>query len=196
MDLYTSALVLGALGLALMAIGGLGRHLRAGAGGHHGISHGHGGRIHVARGGQSRFSPATFLEPRLLFSLLVGFGATGLLLRAWLSGVALVVLAVVGGAIFEILAAGPVWRFFFRFASRPASTLETTLYDQAYAVTSFDADGHGLVSVELDGQLVQVLATLVASDRAAGVRVRSGDPVRIESVDASRNRCSVSAIGR
>ena len=63
------------------------------------------------------------------------------------------------------------------------------------AVTGFDRDGHGLVALELDGQVVQVLATLRAADRAAGVRVRAGDRVRVEEIDAARNRCVVSALG-
>jgi translation initiation factor IF-1 len=67
--------------------------------------------------------------------------------------------------------------------------------DEVRAVTGFDRDGHGLVAVELDGQVVQILATLRAADRAAGVRVRAGDRVRVDEVDAARNRCVVSALG-
>ena len=67
--------------------------------------------------------------------------------------------------------------------------------DEVEAVTGFDRDGHGLIAVELDGQVVHVLATLRAADRAAGIRVRAGDRVRVEEVDPARNQCVVSAQG-
>jgi translation initiation factor IF-1 len=81
-----------------------------------------------------------------------------------------------------------------RFASAPALTLESVLEDEVQAVTGFDAEGHGLVTVEVDGQVVQVLATLRSEDRAAGVRVRAGDRLRVEEVDDRRNRCVVSPL--
>jgi translation initiation factor IF-1 len=125
---------------------------------------------------------------------LLGFGAAGLLLRSFLSGPLLALAAVVGGVAFEVLAAGPVSRFFFRFASKPAATLESCIEDEVRALTGFDSNGQGLVAVELDGQIVQVLATLSDKERAAGVRVRSGDRLRVQEVDAARNRCTVSAL--
>jgi translation initiation factor IF-1 len=42
---------------------------------------------------------------------------------------------------------------------------------------------------------VQVLGTQLSQERAAGVRIRTGDKVRIEEVDSTRNRCTVSRIG-
>jgi hypothetical protein len=48
--------------------------------------------------------------------------------------------------------------------------------------------------VELDGQLVQVLGILRPEERSIGVRVRRGGRVRIEEVDAVRNRCLVSSL--
>jgi translation initiation factor IF-1 len=63
------------------------------------------------------------------------------------------------------------------------------------AVTGFDANGNGLISLELGGELVQVLGTQIREDRAAGVRIRAGDTVRVEEVDSGRNRCTVSRIG-
>jgi hypothetical protein len=129
------------------------------------------------------------------FSVLVGFGATGLLLRGALPEPALLAVALGGGVAFEWLLVAPVWRFFFRFASTPAQTLESVVSDEARAVTSFDADGHGLVAVELDGQVVQLLATLKASERSAARNVRAGDRLRIEAVDNARNRCTVTYLG-
>jgi translation initiation factor IF-1 len=63
------------------------------------------------------------------------------------------------------------------------------------AVTGFDANGNGLVAIELGGEVVQVLGTQLARDRKSGVRIRTGDAVRIEEVDSTRNRCTVSRIG-
>jgi hypothetical protein len=74
-------------------------------------------------------------------------------------------------------------------------TLESAVEDEARAVTSFDASGHGLVAVELDGQVVQLLATLTATERNAARKVRAGDRLRIEAVDAARNRCTVTYLG-
>ena len=48
--------------------------------------------------------------------------------------------------------------------------------------------------MELDGQVVQLLATLNAAERGAARKVRAGDRLRIESVDehaiAARSRIS------
>jgi len=82
-----------------------------------------------------------------------------------------------------------------RFASAPALTLESCLQDEVRAATGFDTSGHGLVTADVDGQVVQLLATLRPEDRLAGVRIRTGDRLRVEDVDGRRNRCTVSYIG-
>ena len=64
------------------------------------------------------------------------------------------------------------------------------------AASGFDANGQGLVTLEVDGQVVQVLGTLRHEDRALGLRVRAGDRLRVENVDAERHRCTVSFLGR
>ena len=79
----------------------------------------------------------------------------------------------------------------FRFESREAVTLDSAIEDEARAVTGFDANGNGLVSLEVDGQVVQLLATLAPDERARGVRIHSGDLVRIAEVDSARGRCTV-----
>jgi translation initiation factor IF-1 len=211
MDFYVISLAAGATGLAAMAVVGLSHtghsghtgHAHAGDAGHgaHGgnaghvahaadVGHGsHGGHAHhVGDHGASWMQ--SLLSPRVLFALMVGFGAGGLLAQPlgepWRLGA-----AILGGAAFEALLVGPIWRFLFRFESNPAATLESAIEDDARAVTGFDADGHGLVAVDVDGQIVQLLATLVPDDRARGVRIRSGDVVRIADVDAARGRCTV-----
>ena len=135
------------------------------------------------------------LSPRVAFSVLVGVGAAGVLLRPVLSERALLIASFGAGLVFEWMIVSPLWRFLFRFASAPALTLESAITDEARAVTAFDADGHGLVAVELDGQVVQLLATLNAKEQTAARRVRIGDRLRIEAVDTARNRCTVTYLG-
>jgi hypothetical protein len=148
----------------------------------------------VAHGAQG-WSWTSLLSPRLLFALLVGFGAGGIigtpLGEPFRFGAA--ILAAVG---FETLLVGPLWRFLFRFESQPAATLESAIEDEARAVTGFDANGCGLVAVDVDGQIIQLLATLATDDRERGVRIRSGDMVRIAEVDPARGRCTVTAVTR
>lgn len=193
-------------------------HLAAGShgaahAGHAGAAHGHAGHGHAADGhahaghghaaghghGHASIQETigswfvSFLSPRVLFSVLVGIGAVGLLGREWIAGPLLAVLAVIGGIAFEKLMVQPVWNLLFRFASEPAHTLESALYDRATAVTGFDANGQGLVKIELDGQVVQLLATLRPEDRA--IRVHAGDELLVEDVDGGRNRCVVSRAG-
>ena len=201
------SLVTGAIGLLLMAASGLSH---AGHAGHAG--HGHGGDAHFGHGhaghGDAHAGHThsghhgdhaggmhwqSLLSPRVFFSLLVGFGAGGTVAlpfgEPW--RVILAILAAVG---FEAIFVGPLWRFFFRFESSAALTLESVVEEDARAVMGFDAQGCGLVAVDVDGQVVQLLATLSEDDRALGIRIRSGDVVRVTQVDAARNRCTVRAL--
>ena len=124
---------------------------------------------------------------------MVGFGAVGMA-AAPLGEPIRFGVALLGAAIFETFFVGPLWRFLFRFESRAALTLESAVEDEARAVTSFDANGNGLVAVDVDGQLVQLLANLAPDDRTRGVRVRRGDLVRVAEVDAARGRCTVTTL--
>jgi hypothetical protein len=134
------------------------------------------------------------LSPRVLFSFLVGLGASGLLLSRLLFEPLVAVGALAGGVLFERYVVTPIWNGLLRFASEPAQTLERAVFDVAHAVTDFDAQGQGLIAVELDGQLVQVLGILRPEEHAIGVQIRRGGRVRIEEVDAARNRCLVSSL--
>lgn len=158
---------------------------------------GHGVKDHGADAGHSSLVGwiMQLLSPRVAFSICVGVGATGLALRPLLSPLPVAGIALAGGLAFEKLLVGPLWNFLFRFASRPAQTLESSLLESATAVTGFDSTGHGVVALEMDGQIVQILATLRAEDRAAGIRVRAGDRLVVEEVDGARNRCVVSWYG-
>lgn len=220
MDLYTFSLALGGIGLGTMAVAGLGARGGSHHGGahHNGAGHAHGGHAHPghAHAGPSHAAGShhhdvadiralsapglargfsALVSPRIIFSFLVGFGAAGVLLRHTLGGVPLLAFAVGGGVLLERLLVAPLWRFAHRFESAPALTLESSITDDAQAVSSFDARGQGLVAIELDGQVVQVLGTLRSEDLQAGVRVRAGDRLRVEAVDGARNRCTVSYLG-
>ena len=160
------------------------------------------GAAQLVASAQSKLSDrlGVLLSPRLWFSMLVGFGTTGIVLRGLLGAIpvvgpiAVLAAAVAGGVLFELLLVGPFWNFLFRFASNPALTLESALTDTALAVTGFDANGQGLIAVDVDGQVVQVLASLRADDRGDARRVRAGELVRIEEVDTARGRCVVSIV--
>ena len=137
----------------------------------------------------------TMASPRFLFSVALGLGVIGIITRPLLSGTPHVAVAVVGGVLFERFLVTPLWNLVMRFASTPASTLESSITDDATAVTAFDANGQGIVAIEVDGQVVQILATLRRDDRAlGGARVRAGQRLRIEDVDAEKNRCTVSLL--
>jgi hypothetical protein len=147
------------------------------------------GGMHV---GVARVSRAflTLLSPRVAFSLLVGFGATGFLLKTVFGGPVLIALASVGAVCFEGVLVRPLFNLLSRFASDPAMTLESTLGDEVRVVSGFDAQGQGLVALEVDGQLVQLLGTLPPEDRA-GPRVRAGDTLYVKDVDSARHRVVV-----
>lgn len=195
MDAYTFTLALGGIGLVVMGVSGLGHRLHPGPGQHlghgaHGHGQGHGMAKAGGRGGHAvqhgaqpahgvhvgiaRVSRAflTILSPRVAFSLLVGFGATGLLLKSAFGGPLLIAFAAVGGVFFEGVLVRPLFNLLSRFASDPALTLESTVGDEVQVVSAFDAEGQGLVAVELDGQIVQLLGTLAPEDRG-GPRVRA-----------------------
>jgi len=210
MDLYLVSLATGAIGLGAMAVGGLshGGHSGHASGGHAGHDVGHAGHAghsghaahpghapHGEHGSGSGWSWTSLLSPRLLFSAMVGFGAGGIV-AAPLGEPFQLAAAVVAAVAFETLLVGPLWRFLFRFESRAAATLDSAIEDEARAVTGFDASGNGLVAVDVDGQIIQLLATLSADDRALGVRVRTGDLVRIAEIDSARGWCTVTAISR
>lgn len=208
---YTFSLALGVTGLVVMAVLGFSHH--GGDQAHHaGDAHGHGhgtdaGHGHAGHhGGHDPHHGAepsgnalshflALLSPRLLFSVLVGAGATGILAQRVLAEPVTALVAIAGGVLFEKLLAGPIWNLLFRFESRPAATLESAVMEEAQAAMDFDADGQGLVRIELDGQVVQLLGTLIPEERQGARRIRRGDLLRVEDVDAARHRCTVSFAG-
>ncbi|HKV69612.1 MAG TPA: hypothetical protein VJN62_00075 [Gemmatimonadales bacterium] len=209
MDPYTFALALGGLGLLVMGASGLGHRLHPGGQVGHGHGHHHGvmkagGKGHAVQHGAQHAHPhglnvsiarvsrvfLTILSPRVAFSLILGFGATGFLLKNVFGGALLIAFAAVGGAAFEAILVRPLFNFLSKFASDPALTLDATLGDEVQVVTGFDAQGQGLVSVELNGQIVQLLGTLTPEDRS-GPKVHAGDTLFVKDVDSARHRVVV-----
>ena len=217
-----TSMVLGGAGLAAMAVlggsshnhGTHGSHATGGHGhalGHHTGTHGHHNGTHAAgahhagathahaHGAQSAGSTVTaaivsLMSPRVLFTLCLGIGATGVAARSLLGGVPLLLAAIAGGVLLDRAIVTPMWNAMFRFESKPALTLESSVAGEATVVSTFDKNGQGLISVELDGQMLQVLGTLRADDRLLGARVAVGTRVRIDAVDEARNRCTVSLL--
>ena len=207
MDAYTFGLALGAVGLAAMAIGGLSHftHIRFGRHGHAGARHGHAGARHGHGAARTHHQHASIghglsrlltslLSPRVLFSFALGFGAVGVALRTHLPGPVLALAAIAGGAVFELALARPIWNLTDRFASSPALTLESCVGDEVRAVGGFNAAGEGLVALELDGQIVQLLGRLAPEALETGLRVRSGDRLFVREVDGTRHRVTVSPL--
>lgn len=222
MDIYLTSLAIGGVGLVAMAASGIGQHGHGGhdgghggghaSGGHSGHDLGHTGTHHVGSGhsahGHTGHGHAghtgdshpllSLMSPRLLFSVCLGLGTTGVLLQrvlpAQLTGIVLFAAAAAGGLAFERLLVRPLWNALFRFESTPALTLESAVAAEAKAVSNFDANGQGLIAIEMDGQVVQLLGTLQADDRAMSGRVAAGTRLRVEEVDAARNRCTVSLV--
>jgi len=203
----STLLLIGVLGLlAQMLLGGahtghLGSHAHAGHthGGHAG-QHGQGqqahGQHHDGRGHNRGPSPLwALLSPLTFFSVCLGTGATGLLLKHLHLRPGLVALAaLLGGLVFYGLIIRPLWNVIFRFASTPSTALAGTVAQEAEALTRFDAGGKGLVRVTVDGQVVRVLATLEADDRPASAAVRPGDRLTVTSVDGRTNSCHVARL--
>jgi hypothetical protein len=211
-----ASLLLGGIGLGAMALGGVGRHGHSshshsshGPSGHvahgHTIGHSHShGHTHVGGHGHAHHPGAHGVPapqtkglwllswPRLAFGFLLGAGACGLAVQPLLPEVLTATAAVTGGIGFQALIIRPLWNFFLRFASAPALTSESAY--EATAVTAFNASGEGVVALEVDGQIVQVLGRLKPSDRTLGVTVRAGQRLRVEDVNSANNCCTVSAV--
>ncbi len=180
-----------------------------GSGGHAALPHSgaaHSGTGHLAKGAPSVNKGSTkgvefkadrtasffmLLSPVTLFSLMMGAGATGLMLQTSLGGTALFVAAGIGALVFCFGVVRPLMNALSNFASRPSEGLEGMVAQSATAMTRFDKDGRGLISLTLDGQTVQVLALLEADEIERGVQVAKGDSVTIVEVDTVRNRCHV-----
>ena len=199
--MFLTAMVLGLVGLIAMAVLGLshGRHHgQHSSHGHHEVGIGHNHHAHGTHQHSSHSHGSSehnalgqlliFLSPRAIFSLALGFGAVGMTV-SFLPQFLAVIVAGAGAILFERLLVQPYWNAMFKFASTPAKNLESVKGALATANTNFDANGQGLIELELDGQVRQVLGTL--KDKTSGVT--RGQQIRIDAVN-SDGSCIVSKI--
>ncbi|PQV65171.1 hypothetical protein B1R32_102179 [Abditibacterium utsteinense] len=159
----------------------------------HAAAHSHHGHAHSQSSGAKILS---YLSPRVLFAVSLGVGATGLLIAPYLGEPLRAIGAISGGIGFEKLIISPLWNGLMRFGSNPARTLESALMEEATAVTAFDQNGLGLVSIDLDGHEMRVLARLKPelNNQPERGRVRAGEKLLVEEVDAARGQCRVSRL--
>jgi hypothetical protein len=191
--MFLSSMILGLVGLLAMTALGLGHGSDV-----HGHSHGHSDSSHHGTGHDHDSGPSSnssskwlaLISPRVIFSLALGFGAVGLVAEKFVILALSIPLAIVGAIVLERILIQPYWKLIMRFASKPAQNLERAAFSRAKAVMDFDASGSGLIELELDGQVRQVLGTLKSGQQA---RVTRGKTLRIESVTDAGN-CIVSLI--
>lgn len=201
--MYALLLLVGFLGFVAMAGAGFLHsghgHRAAGGDCHHNFTsvkplhqHASSGAHHPVKAfkGKSGYS-WWVITPLDLFAMSLGAGAAGTLLQKTLEPGPLVAAAVSGAALFNFGIVKPLMSALLKFASRESHGLEGSVAHPAEAATRFDDHGRGLVRLSLDGQIVQLLATLESEEQARGVQVAKGDSVTIVEVDASRNTCRV-----
>jgi hypothetical protein len=218
---FLTMMVIGLVGLVMMALPALGGHHlpplhghghALGTGGGHGASlgaasgHAHPTAIaghdpaanqivlaaavtatasHVGR----RFIPS----PRAVFSVLALYGAFGnaLVHAAHLTRPSAALIAIVPAFLVEWFLIRPVWNLMFRFKANASSPLEELILVEAHAVVPF-RNGQGMISTVRDGRRVQLRARLC--DPHAALPVAFGQRLRIEDVDARRERVTVSVL--
>lgn len=184
--LYETLFFTGAIGFfALVFLGtfhgtrGLGKH------GRHGHHHGGLGKF-------GRFKFLLAISPIDIFAICLGVGAAGLLLPKTLSTTIILIIALLIGLVFDIALLKPVFNFALRFVSTPSDGLEGMVAKFATSVSNFDSSGRGLVSMVIDAEEKQLLATLEKGER--GNAVKKGEQLIVTAVDPRRNTCSVSRL--
>jgi hypothetical protein len=183
---FVSLLVVGLVGLGVMAVPAFGGH-------HHlfGVrGHGHAPVAHGAAphsGLAQRFLPS----PRAVFSLLALYGAFGnaLVHAAHFSRGGAALLAVVPALAVEWILVRPIWNLLYRFQGQASAPLEALILSEAEAVVPF-RNGRGLVAIVRDGRHVQPSARLREGEASVAV----GQRLRIEDVDARRECVTVSVL--
>jgi len=192
---FLTLMVVGLVGLVMMAIPALGGHRHLGHVQTHGPVHVHGTSLahhtahtHAARDGL-RFLPS----PRALFSVSALYGAFGnaLVRAAHLTTTRAALIAILPALLTEWLLIRPIWNLLFRFQGQASAPLEALIMSEAEAVVPF-RNGKGIVATVRDGRRVQLQARL--SDAQAALPVKFGQRLRIEDVDARRECVTVSVL--
>jgi hypothetical protein len=219
--MFLILMVIGLVGLAMMAIPAFARHGTgppthghagalghgAGGGGHlpsHGAGQGHASVQPTAASGASRellpaadVAPSGIVRwlpsPRGAFTALALYGAFGnALVDAFhLTPIVAAFAALMPTLLIERFAVRPLWNLVFRFQGRPSASLDQLILAEAMAVVPF-RNGRGIVSTHREGRVVQLAARLC--DEQAMLSVKVGDRLRIEEVDAQHERVTVSVL--
>jgi hypothetical protein len=214
---FLTVMVIGLVGLVMMALPALGGHpvshvsmhghgpgpgsgtaFGHPVGGHPVGGHNGGGAVVRAHGAalpalgtstRRRVIPS----PRAVFSVLALYGAFGnaLVHAAHLTGGSAALLALGPALLVEGVLIRPVWNLLFRFRAEATPPLEELIFCEAEAVVQF-RNGKGVVAMIRDGRRIQLSARLW--DRDAGAPVAFGQRLRIEDVDARRERVTVSLL--
>jgi hypothetical protein len=217
MTVFLALMVAGLVGLIVMAIPAFGRHGSIGtphglgAAGHTGLHLGPAqGAIHaggaaigqtltaagkgVVKSAETSASNLRFLpSPRMIFSVMALYGAFGNVFHGALhfSSPISALLAIVPAALIEKFAVTPLWNTMIASQGKPCSPLEALTLCEAEAVTPF-RNGKGIVAMERDGRQVQFSAQLLPEQ--AHLPVQVGDKLRVEEVDAARERMTVTLL--
>jgi hypothetical protein len=210
---FLIVMVVGLVGLAMMAIPAFARHGTAPSHGHlppHGPAHGpahlppaHAPAPGHAHGPDQELLPAPagassgiarwVPSPRGVFTALALYGAFGnALIEAFhLPALVAALAAVIPTLLVERFAVRPLWNLVFKFQAQPSASLENLILCEAMAVVPF-RNGRGIVSTNREGRMVQLRACL--ADDQGSQQVNVGDRLRIEDVDAQRERVTVSVL--
>lgn len=185
--MFLVIMAVGLAGLMVMALPALGGHAHAL------VHHAHHAPIthHPTHQTVTRFLPS----PRAVLSFLALYGAFANVLVevAGFTPLLAGVIGVVPAALVERLLVTPLWSRLFAFQAAPSAPLDALVLSEAEAVTPF-VRGRGVVSVAREGRLIQLSARLCDAQKAWPVRV--GDKLRVEAVDAARERAVVSFLER
>ncbi len=174
------------------------------AGGHAGSGHASSGNnasleqtstastpVHAAAS-DSGFSIVSFIPTPLgIFAFCLGAGLAGLLFLKVVAAPNIYAVALLGGVAFNFLIVRQIVALASKFASKPSEGLEGLIASSAEAITRFDEHGMGMVRVVMEGQVVQLLATLDPAEHASGIQVQKGDQVVLLEVDGKKNTCCV-----
>lgn len=137
----------------------------------------------------------SILSPLALFSIALGAGATGMLLRSIiLVPLLLALAAAIGGFVFYGLIVQPLMRTILRFASKPAKNLGGVVAREVEVLGRFDEAGRGMVRAEVDGQVVRLLAYLDPDMRKDGMTVIPGERLVVTQVDPQKNTVRVTRL--
>ena len=131
-------------------------------------------------------------SPVDLFVYCLGAGATGLITRSLVPHGFLIFWVIIGALVVKGLIFKPLSDFILKFESEPSEGLEGTVAHEADVISSFDYEGRGLIRLTLDGQIVNLLASLDKTELDQGIKVVKGEKVVVIEVDPKRNICVVS----